>query len=130
MIAGYFTIVVGFIFKFLLREIALPAKMEDPLLYRNIQILASVIYLQYHALYADKCSVQNHNPLELNYPPISKLSYVEGNGCLFEEFRDDNPEKPEDGDGNSIQDMLEYDAIAALVEGENQEWYEMNFLVY
>lgn len=92
------------------------------LTFRNIQIVASVIYLQYHALYAEKCSVQNHTPLDLNYPPISKLTYAEGNGNFFDEYRDDYPEKPEDGDGNGINEIAEYDEISAFVENKNEEW--------
>ena len=38
--------------------------------------------------------------------PLPNSQSQNWNGLFFEEFRDDNPEKPDDGDGNSLQPFL------------------------
>jgi hypothetical protein len=47
------------------------------------------------------------------------VNYDYGNGCIFGESRDDGLTLPQEGDGNAINQILDYDEIAPIMEQDS-----------
>lgn len=55
-------------------------------------------------------------------PPIAKLNLDRGNGKILPEFRNDANQPPEEMDGDAINNILSYDELEPLFEGDNEQW--------